>query len=81
LWWWLVRIVAALLGFLSHLAGDVITPMGLRPLRPWSRKKYTLDLVYAKIEWANEAFATLGAVALVAAMAGGVMLRDGTMPF
>jgi len=72
---------AAFLGFLSHLAGDVITPMGIRPLRPWSKKKYTLDLMYAKNERANEAFATIGAVALVTAMAGGIMLRGGTLSF
>ncbi len=71
----------AFLGFLSHLAGDVITPMGIRPLRPWSSTRYTLDLVYAKNEWANEAFATIGAVALVAAISGGIMLRNGTLSF
>ncbi|WP_181685366.1 metal-dependent hydrolase [Halorhabdus salina] len=72
---------AAFLGFLSHLAGDVITPMGIRPLRPWSNKKYTLDLVYAKNEWANEGFASIGAVVMVGAIAGGIMLRNGTISF
>lgn len=72
---------AGLLGFLSHLTGDVLTPMGIRPLRPWSSTKYTLAVVNASNERANEAFASIGAVVMVAAVAGGIMLRNGAISF
>ena len=42
---------------------------------------YTLALVDAKNERANEALATIGAVALGGAMTGGIMLQNGTVPF
>lgn len=73
----------SLLGVLSHLVGDVLTPMGIRPFRPWSDRKYSLELVYASDEEANEQLSYLGAVALTLAIVGGVLTRNGgfTTPF
>lgn len=55
------------LGVVAHLVGDVLTPMGIQPKQPFSDQKYTLELVYAKNERANEALMTLGGVAMVGA--------------
>lgn len=44
----------------SHLLGDVITPMGVRPFFPASRAHYTLDLVYARNVEANLALFVVG---------------------
>jgi hypothetical protein len=61
-------------GVLSHIAGDIITPAGVRifhPLLPKdvggfsiSEKKYCLDLVYADNTLANVGFFLLGGAAL-----------------
>jgi len=58
----------AMLGFtvgagsmVSHLVGDIITPMGVRPFFPVD-SVYTLDLVYAKDLRANLAFMLIGIV-------------------
>ena len=58
----------ALLGFgvgagsiVSHLLGDLITPMGIRPFFPFD-SVYTLNLVYAKDMGANLAFVVVGTV-------------------
>jgi inner membrane protein len=45
---------------LSHLLGDVITPMGIRPFLPANRTMYTLDLVYARNVEANLALFVVG---------------------
>jgi len=55
------------LGVISHLAGDILTPMGIQPLKPFSNQKYTLDLVYARNELANQALMAVGSGALIGA--------------
>lgn len=47
-------------GTLTHYAGDIVTPMGLKPLAPFSKKEYTLDLFYAKNKLANGGSLFLG---------------------
>ena len=58
----------AMLGFsvgagsvVSHLLGDVITPMGIRPFNPVD-SVYSLNLVYASDLKANLAFLVIGVV-------------------
>jgi len=58
----------AMLGFtvgagsiVSHLVGDIITPMGVRPFFPVD-SVYSLNLVYAKDTGANLAFIVIGVV-------------------
>lgn len=63
-----VGFLVGTLGILSHLAGDVITPMGIEPKRPFDDSTYTFDLVYASDKRANIGFATLGTSALVGSM-------------
>jgi inner membrane protein len=65
------QIRRAMLGFavgagsiVSHLIGDVITPMGIRPFFPLD-SVYTLNLVYAKDLGANIAFVVIGLVVFV----------------
>lgn len=53
---------------LSHMLGDVITPMGIRPLFPVVDAVYTLELVYARNPAANVAFLLVG-VAFFAVLA------------
>lgn len=73
------RTKQTLLGFLtgagavvSHLLGDVITPMGIQPLFPFGGSVYTLDLVYASDPRANLSFLLVGLAALaVTYLAGG----------
>lgn len=48
------------LGVLSHLLGDVVTPMGIRPFLPLSDVTYTLSLVYAADQRANFALLVTG---------------------
>lgn len=48
----------------SHLAGDLITPMGIRPFRPFSEAHFTLDLTPAKNPRANALFLSVGVIAL-----------------
>lgn len=64
-------------GLTCYLVGDVLTPMGIRPFRPWSARSYSLELVYASDEEANERLSYLGAVALTLAIVAGVMAQDG----
>jgi len=52
----------------SHLAGDVITPMGIRPFRPVSRAHFTLDLTRARNPRANVLLLSAGVLALSAAV-------------
>lgn len=54
---------------LTHLVGDVITPMGIRPLYPFVPTSYTLDLVAARNPTANLALLSVGCLAFVAALA------------
>ena len=53
----------------SHLAGDAITPMGIRPFRPVSGAHFTLDLTPARNPRANAAFLAVGVAAMVASIA------------
>lgn len=53
----------------SHLAGDAITPMGIRPFRPLWGAHFTLDLIPAKHPRANRLFLGVGAAAAVIAFA------------
>ncbi|SFL59111.1 inner membrane protein [Halogranum rubrum] len=51
------------LGISTHLAGDVITPMGIQPFAPLLDAHYTLNLVYASDPTANAGFLVAGAAA------------------
>ncbi|WP_247000990.1 metal-dependent hydrolase [Halosolutus gelatinilyticus] len=53
----------------SHLLADALTPMGIRPFWPFSRRRYTLDLTPAANPIANYVLLVLGiAAAATAAM-------------
>ena len=54
-------------GVLSHLLGDVLTPMGIRPFLPVADTTYTLSLVYAADVRANFALLVAGVVVFSAA--------------
>ena len=54
----------ATLSLCSHVAGDAITPMGIRPFRPLSAWHVTLDLTPAANPRANRLFLGVGAAAL-----------------
>ncbi|GKZ16361.1 metal-dependent hydrolase [Haladaptatus sp. T7] len=49
-------------GICCHLAGDVITPMGIKPLYPLLEKPHTFDLVYASNQSANLALLVFGVI-------------------
>ncbi|WP_255169637.1 metal-dependent hydrolase [Natrononativus amylolyticus] len=49
----------------SHLAADALTPMGIRPFWPLSRRRYTLALTRAANPIANYVLFALGVVAFV----------------
>lgn len=53
---------------LTHLVGDVITPMGIRPLHPLVSTTYSLDLVAARNPDANLALLCAGVCAFAAAL-------------
>ncbi|WP_339105642.1 metal-dependent hydrolase [Haloterrigena salinisoli] len=52
----------------AHLAGDVVTPMGISPFAPLSRYHVTLDWFKSKNGRINRAFLLLGATALLASL-------------
>ncbi|WP_336003132.1 metal-dependent hydrolase [Halorientalis halophila] len=60
------------LGIVAHLLGDVLTPMGITPFWPLSRRTISLRVVRARNPLANYGllaagvFATVGAIMLVA---------------
>lgn len=54
-------------GVLTHLLGDVMTPMGIRPFAPLSDRHYSLDLWRADSTVANAALYALGVGAVAAA--------------
>lgn len=58
------------LAILGHLAGDVITPMGIKPFAPLSEWHYTFEFTYSKEPRANQLF--LGSGLLATAIAIGV---------
>lgn len=58
-------VVAGLLAtyaLIGHLLADVITPLGLTPFYPLSKRHYTLNLVHAKNQRANRALLFTGSV-------------------
>lgn len=64
------------LGVVSHLLGDALTPAGIRPLWPLSRRKVTLSLTRADDTAANYALFAAGAfvtVGWVFLLAGGLL--------
>lgn len=60
------------LAIVSHLLGDVLTPMGIRPFWPVSSRTLSLDLWTASNRLANPALLILGIVALTGAVWFGV---------
>jgi len=48
------------LAILGHLAGDIITPMGVWPFRPLSKWHYTFEITPAKNPAANRLFFLVG---------------------
>ncbi|MFO8114541.1 MAG: metal-dependent hydrolase [Halorubrum sp.] len=59
---------AVTLSLCSHIAGDAITPMGIRPFRPLSTAHYSLDLTPAKNPRANWAFLVVGVLSTAVAV-------------
>lgn len=53
---------------LAHLAGDVVTPMGISPFAPLSGFHVTLDWFASKNGRINRAFFIVGSIALLASM-------------
>jgi len=51
-------------GVVSHLAGDIITPMGIQPLFPLRQTLYTLDIVQASSPAANSLLLIAGGIAV-----------------
>jgi inner membrane protein len=56
---------------LGHLAGDVLTPMGIAPLYPLSTESYTLSVCPAK-SWLANRLLFAGGVGATAAVVGAV---------
>lgn len=56
------------LGVVSHLLGDVLTPMGIQPFWPYSSKEYSIGLVLAADKQANERLSLIGGATLVLAI-------------
>lgn len=54
--------IIGFLGIISHLLGDILTPMGIKPFYPVKNKNYTLDKVKAKNKYANFSFLFLGII-------------------
>lgn len=69
----------SLVGYLGHLLGDLLTPMGIRPFRPLSQTRYSLDLVTAGDDRANRVLGAAGLIALVVALVLGIDVQDGTI--
>ncbi|KAB1189275.1 MULTISPECIES: metal-dependent hydrolase [Haloferax] len=55
------------LTIVAHLLGDVLTPMGIRPLWPLSSRKFTLSLWTADNTLANYGLFAVGVFAVAAA--------------
>ena len=53
----------------SHLLADVITPMGITPFWPLSKRRYTLDVCRAENRLANYALLGTGLAVTVAVLA------------
>jgi len=52
----------------SHLLGDALTPMGIQPFLPWSRRHYSLSVVRADNRLANGIVAVGGWLAVSGAV-------------
>jgi len=65
---WVVAGSVGLLGVVSHLLADVLTPMGVRPFDPLGSTMYTLDVVPATDPTANAVLFVAGAVGFAAAI-------------
>lgn len=75
--------LAVALGFgavVSHLLGDVITPMGIRPFYPLSDAHYSLGLVLSNNERANRGLLSAGSVSMVGGITAGVYYAGGPLP-
>lgn len=55
---------------LSHLAGDLLTPMGVAPYWPVSARRYSLDVARSKSRTLNYASLLVGVLAAVVAVVG-----------
>lgn len=53
----------ATFGILAHLVGDVLTPMGIRPLWPLSSRSFSLSLTRAKNPIMNSLLLVFGVIA------------------
>lgn len=72
--------VVGTVGILAHLAGDVVTPMGISPLAPVWRAHVTLNWFKSKNSRINRGFLLVGSAALVTSFVVTVWLPAGTAP-
>jgi len=63
-----VGIFFGTLGITGHLLGDIITPMGLKPLAPASNQKWSFTICTASNFFANSLFFLTGVLACLAAI-------------
>ena len=70
------------MAIVSHLVGDVLTPMGIRPLTPFSNRKYTLKWTTAANNTANELLHYVGQFAMIGAIfVGSPTAREALLSF
>ncbi|WP_306058483.1 metal-dependent hydrolase [Natronococcus wangiae] len=67
--------VVGALSVVSHLLADALTPMGIRPFWPVSRRRYTVNVTPAKDPIANYALFAIGVGAVL--VAGGTVIAIG----
>ncbi|MFC4437857.1 MULTISPECIES: metal-dependent hydrolase [Natrialbaceae] len=67
--------VVGALSIVSHLLADALTPMGIRPFWPISRRRYTVNVTPAKSPVANYILFAVGIGAVLAA--GGIVIAIG----
>lgn len=67
--------VVGVLSIGSHLLADALTPMGIRPFWPVSRRRYTVNVTPAKSPVANYTLFVVGVGAVLAA--GAVVIAIG----
>jgi inner membrane protein len=67
-------------GILAHLAGDIVTPMGISPFAPVWRAHVTLDWFKSKNGRINRAFLLAGSAALFASLLLTVWLPTAAVP-
>lgn len=63
-----IGLVAGFAGIVFHLAGDVITVSGIRPLKPVSDRRLRVPLTLAKNRFSNTALLVAGSLAFVIAI-------------